>query len=290
MEEKVINLNEAIEKNKVNSNIEEQINKKSEMYKGDFKRFQQFSEQKGLKLTFETLEAYLNQTVETGLKISTFNRRSASVKHFLVNELKLVETEENKQRIALLRQMYNDEQRAEQTLMEGQKALPKDEVMEVINNLDVRAKAITLFNLITASRPSEMVKVKIGHIDFQDLSVKIYMKKQKKWHTKRLTLEVVNAIKDYIKAYNLDSESYLVGQVDRHKNYTSKEITDVAYRKLIHKWLKFAPYTLRKTQISAMHEKGADLATIASQSGHKNLETINKHYLSVNDRTIEKYL
>ena len=74
MEEKVINLNEAIEKNKVNSNIEEQINKKSEMYKGDFKWFQQFSEQKGLKLTFETLEAYLNQTVETGLKISTFNR------------------------------------------------------------------------------------------------------------------------------------------------------------------------------------------------------------------------
>ncbi len=39
-----------------------------------------------------------------------------------------------------------------------------------------------------------------------------------------------------------------------------------------------------------MHESGVELATIAKQSGHKNLETINKHYLSVNDRTIEKYL
>lgn len=39
-----------------------------------------------------------------------------------------------------------------------------------------------------------------------------------------------------------------------------------------------------------MHEAGADLATIAKQSGHKNLETINKHYLSVNDRTIDGYL
>ncbi|MGE7949555.1 tyrosine-type recombinase/integrase [Lysinibacillus sp. NPDC093688] len=58
----------------------------------------------------------------------------------------------------------------------------------------------------------------------------------------------------------------------------------------MHKWLGFAPYTLRKTQISAMHEAGADLATIAKQSGHKNLETINKHYLSVNDRTIDKFL
>ena len=38
------------------------------------------------------------------------------------------------------------------------------------------------------------------------------------------------------------------------------------------------------------HEAGADLATIAKQSCHKKLETINKHYLSVNDRTIDKYL
>ncbi|WP_342598611.1 tyrosine-type recombinase/integrase [Psychrobacillus sp. FSL H8-0483] len=48
--------------------------------------------------------------------------------------------------------------------------------------------------------------------------------------------------------------------------------------------------TLRKTQITAMHEAGADLATIAKQSGHKNLETINKHYLEVSDRTVYKYL
>ncbi|WP_225316174.1 tyrosine-type recombinase/integrase [Lysinibacillus fusiformis] len=58
----------------------------------------------------------------------------------------------------------------------------------------------------------------------------------------------------------------------------------------MHKWLGFAPYTLRKTQVSAMHEAGADLAIIAKQSGHKNLETTNKHFLSVNDRTINEFL
>lgn len=30
-----------------------------------------------------------------------------------------------------------------------------------------------------------------------------------------------------------------------------------------------------------MHEAAVDLATIAKQSGHKNLETINIHYWSV---------
>lgn len=60
----------------------------------------------------------------------------------------------------------------------------------------------------------------------------------------------------------------------------------IAYRKSIHKWLGFAPYTLR----TAMHEAGTDLATIAKQSGNKNLETINKHYLSVNDKTVDKFL
>lgn len=47
---------------------------------------------------------------------------------------------------------------------------------------------------------------------------------------------------------------------------------------------------LRKTRVAAMHEAGTDLATIVKESGHENLETINKHYLSVNDRTIDKLL
>lgn len=290
MEEKVIALTQMIEGRKVDSEIQEQIDKKSKMYAGDFKRFQQFANEKGLSISFETLEAYLLHTIKQGLKLSTFNRRSASVKHFLVNELKLTETDEQKQRIAFIRQKYNDKEHAEQKQVGGQVAQPKDEVLALIEKLDVRAKAIALFNLVTACRPSEMVTVQLKHIDLKNRSVKVYLKKQKEWQNKRLTLEVVNAIKDYIKAYNLDAESYLVGKVNKGNKYTSVQVSDIAYRKSIHKWLGFAPYTLRKTQVSAMHEAGADLATIAKQSGHKNLETINKHYLSVNDRTIDKYL
>lgn len=290
MEEKVIKLNRAIKKHEVSKAVQEQIDKKSKMYESDFKRFQQYAEQQDLELSFETLEAYLLHTVKTGLKLSTFNRRSASVKHFLVHELGQVETDDSKQTIAMIRQKYNDVDYAEGKQVNGQVAQPKDEVLAMIDKLDTRAKAIALFNLITACRPSEMVTIQVKHIDLKNRSVNVYLKKQKEWHTKRLTLEAVNAIKDYINAYCLELESYLVGKVDKYNNYTSVQVSDIAYRKSIHKWLGFAPYTLRKTQVSAMHEAGADLATIAKQSGHKNLETINKHYLSVNDRTIDKYL
>ncbi|MFY0518250.1 tyrosine-type recombinase/integrase [Lysinibacillus sp. UGB7] len=290
MGEKVIQLTQMIEGRKVDTKIKEQIEKKSKMYQGDFKRFKKYATVAGVDVSFVGLEAYLLYTIEQGRKLNTFNRRSASVKHFLVNELGLVETEANKQRIALLRQMYNDVEHAQQKQVSGQVAQPKEEMIALIEKLDVRAKAIALFNLITACRPSEMVTIKIGDFDLNNRSVKVYLKKQKEWHTKRLTLECINAIKDYINAYGLESESYLVGKVDKHNNYTSSQVSDIAYRKSIHKWLGFAPYTLRKTQISAMHEAGADLATIAKQSGHKNLETINKHYLSVNDKMIDKYL
>lgn len=290
MGEKVVHINRFTKVRKVNEAIQEQVDKKSKMYEGDFNRFEQYAKQQGLVLSFEALEAYLLHTVETGFKVSTFNRRSASVKHFLVNVLGQVESEKQKKRIALLRQMYNDVEYAEQKQVSGQVAQPKHEVIAMIGKLNTRAKAIALFNLITACRPSEMVAIQVKHIDLKNRSVNVYLKKQKEWHTKRLTLECINAIKDYINAYGLESESYLVGKVDKHNNYTSVKISDTAYRKSIHKWLGFAPYTLRKTQVSAMHEAGADLATIAKQSGHKNLETINKHYLSVNDRTVDKYL
>lgn len=290
LSEKVVNFDSRFKSREVNEAIQEQIDKKSRMYLDDFKRFKKYTTQQGIELSFEALEAYLLHTVNAGLKISTFNRRSASVKHFLVTVLGQTESDEQKKRIALLRQKYNDIQFVEQKQVGGQVAQPKHEVMAMIDKLDIRAKAITLFNLITACRPSEMVAIQVKHIDLKNRSVNVYLKKQKEWHTKRLTLEVVNAIKEYMYVYGLEAESYLVGKVDKYNNYTSHRISDIAYRKSIHKWLGFAPYTLRKTQVSAMHEAGADLATIAKQSGHKNLETINKHYLSVNDRTIDKYL
>ncbi|WP_427137332.1 tyrosine-type recombinase/integrase [Psychrobacillus psychrodurans] len=149
----------------------------------------------------------------------------------------------------------------------------------------IRVKAIALFNLITACRTSEMVVIQVKRIDLKNRTVNVYLKKKKERSTNRLTLEVVNAIKEHINTYDLELESYLVGKVDKYNDCTTIQVSDVAYRRSIHKWL----HTILKTRVSAMHEAGASPATNAKQSGHKNFETISKHYLSVNDKTIEKH-
>lgn len=68
MGEKIIQLNQSIENKKVNKAIQQQVDKKSKMYEGDFKRFQQYAAQNNLSLSFETLESYLLETIEKGLK------------------------------------------------------------------------------------------------------------------------------------------------------------------------------------------------------------------------------
>lgn len=104
--------------------------------------------------------------------------------------------------------------------MKGQSEKNKDEVIALIEKIDTRAKAISLVNLITACRPSEIIAIQIKQIDLDYHSVNVYMKKQKQsdWKAKRLTLECVNALRKYIKEYQLTYEHYLVCRTDRHGN------------------------------------------------------------------------
>lgn len=287
----LVELSNLIENRMVDKSINEQIQKTKKMYQGDFNRFKNYCIETKRELSFDSLEKYLYHTItEERLKISTFNRRSAAITYFLTNDLNQELTNGQLKRIQLIRKMYDNDEYYALKKVSGQKAKNKKEVIEEIEKLDVRAKAITLLNLVTACRPSEMIRIKFEHIDLDNNEVSIYMKKQKSWINKRLTLQVVNAVKDYKRAFNLSDDCYFVGKVDKHNNYTSTQISDTAYRNAIKKWLKFAPYTLRKTQITAMHDAGADLATIAKQSGHKSLQTINEHYLEISKNTIDKYL
>ncbi|MFL0505528.1 tyrosine-type recombinase/integrase [Ureibacillus sp. 179-F W5.1 NHS] len=287
----IVKVETFLEDKKVNEVIQSQVDKKLEMYEGDFKRFKTYCEQSNRAITFDSLEKYLYQTIEQGLKLSTFNRRAAGITYYLENRFNLVQSNEQRKRITQLRSVYNGKEHAEQKLMRGQSAKRKDEVLDVINKLDTRARAISYLNLITACRPSEMIAIQIKHIDLDNHSISVYMQKQSEWKTKRLTLDCVNAIRKYLREYGLSGNDYFVCRTDRHGHvYKDTPISDTAYRKAIHNWLGFAPYSLRKTQITSMHENGADLATIAKQSGHKSLETITKHYLEVNDTTVDKYL
>lgn len=180
--------------------------------------------------------------------------------------------------------------------MRGVRAERQEEVLQLINKYDtshkadIRKRAICFVNLITANRPSEMVRLKVSDFDLDNRTVWVLLKKQGKMKEKRLTLECVQAIKKYWQVCGLQEDDYFVGAADRWGNYRNRMITERSYNRLIHEWLGFAPYTLRKTQITHMHQKKADLATIAKQSGHKSLQTITEHYLDVAHHDVDAFL
>ncbi len=117
------------------------------------------------------------------------------------------------------------------------------------------------------------------------------MKKQKRWHTKRLTKDVINAIELYINEYGLRADDYFVGRVYKNGRYESTAISEIGYCKALQRWTGgLTGYNFRKSQVVAMHAAGADLPTIAQQTGHKSLETLVQHYLTVSETTLDKYL
>lgn len=281
--------------NERKSQIEEKHNEIPERYNGDIKRYLAFCVETDQEDGIEAMLDYLfvSLTVHK-VKKTTWERRLAAIrKHLSVTQGIDFRAEPGVAReLSGMRKKFLEEQFVDQTKLKGKSAGDKQEILNMLGALPVREKAITLVNLITANRPSEMVRLKVKDFDLEGRSVDVYLKKQKKHYSKRLTQEVVKAVRDYIKAYNLKGDDYFIGRFNYRKRgiYESVEISEIAYTKALQKWTGLTAYNFRKTQVVSMHEAGADLSTIAKQTGHKSLETLSKHYLSVSDSTVDKYL
>lgn len=271
--------------------------RKKKMYAPDFKLFMQFCEINELPTDFESMEYYLHQSITVQqVRLSTFNRRAAGVKYWLMNNYKMKQTLGQEERIRILRQMYNEEEYLRLKPMRGIRAENQNDVLRLIEKFDtnrkpdIRKRAICLVNLITANRPSEMVRLKISDFDLPNRSVWVMLKKQGEMKEKRLTLECIQAVEKYIAVCGLQQEDYFVGAADKWGNHTSRQISEISYNQSIHAWLGFAPYTFRKTQITAMYKKGADIPTIAKQSGHRSQQTIMEHYINLKTSDVDEYL
>lgn len=276
---------------KQRADLIEQVRTIPERYAGDIRLFAGYCTETRQKEDGEALLNYLAYSIEAQkVKKSTFERRYAAVKKHLEITHGLDMTPDQQETLSQLRAVFQLEAYKDQTRREGQPPAIKSEVMEMVRAMAPREKAICLVNLITANRPTEMVRMRIRDFDFTGRSVAVYLKKQNEWHNKRLTQETVKAVRDYIETYKLRPDDYFVGRVSRWGHYESAQITEGGYYKLIRRLLGFAPYTLRKTQVSAMHEAGADAHTIAQQTGHQSIKTLTDHYLTVSNTTVDKYL
>lgn len=282
------------EKNETINRIKQ---KKLEKYASDFRLFKQFCEEHLLLINFDSVLLYLHESItKQTIRLSTFNRRLAGIKYWMIEQEGNPPSKEQLEQLRLLRQLYNDEQYIRLKPMRGVRVEQQNDVFRLIDRYDttkksdIRKRAICLVNLITANRPSEMVRLKVSDFDLENRTVDVMMVKQKEMKEKRLTLECIQAIRKYIQVCGLSTEDYFVGAADKWGNYTSRQISEVSYNQAIHKWLGFAPYTFRKTQITAMYQKGADIPTIAKQSGHKSHQTIMQHYINVRTNDVDEFL
>lgn len=275
------------------SHIEQKNNEIPARYEGDIRRFLEYCTATDQPDCTESMLDYMYVSLkEHKVKKNTWERRLAAIRKHLsvVHGVDFKGSPEVAKELSAMRKMFTEEQHAPQILLKGKSAVDKQELLDMIYKLPVREKAITLINLITANRPSEMVRLKIENFDLEGRTVSIYLKKQGTWHNKRLTQEAVKAVRDYIKAFKLKPNDYLVGRVYKGGRYESVEVSEIGYTKALQKWTGLTGYNFRKSQVVAMHEAGADLPTIAKQTGHKSLEVLSKHYLSVSDSTVDKYL
>lgn len=262
-------------------------------YRSQIKQFLLYCQDTGQQDNVKAMLDYLYTSItEQKVKKTTWELRLVAIRRYLIvthdvnfeNEPQVAGT------LKTLRGFFKEESRAAQIKLEGKTAVDKQELLDILYKLPVREKAITYVNLITANRPSEMVRLKVKDFNLEGRFVSVYLEKQSKWHNKRLTQECVKAIRDYIRAYGLKKDDYFVGRVFKGGRYESVEVSEIGYTKALQKWTGLTGYNFRKSQVVAMHEAGADLPTIAKQTGHKSLEVISKHYLSVSDSTVDKYL
>lgn len=225
------------------------------------------------------------------VKKTTWNKRVSAIKRYLEATYDIEIDAEHQEQINGMRKIFVQDGNEELNRIDGKKAYPQEDILEMLETLPLRFRAIFYVNLITANRASEMVRIKVKDFDWDNNHLAIYLKKQKRWHTKALTQECVDVVREYIAFYKLKDDDYFVGTVNKYDNYTSKQISETAYWKMITKHTEgLTSYNLRKTQITSMHEKGADVATIARQTGHATLKTISDHYLNVADKTVGKFL
>lgn len=262
-------------------------------YRSQIKLFLEYCQETGQPDNVKAMLDYLFTSItEEKVKKTTWELRLVAIRRHLIVEhgVNFDEEPEVAGTLKALRAFFKEEGRADQIRLQGKSAVDKQELLNMIYQLPIRERAITYVNLITANRPSEMVRMKVKDFNLEGRFVSVYLEKQSKWHNKRLTQDVVKVIREYIRTFKLKPDDYFVGRVYKGGRYASVEISEIGYTKALTKWTGLTGYNLRKSQVVAMHEAGADLPTIAKQTGHKSLEVISKHYLSVSDSTVDKFL
>lgn len=240
-------------------------------YRGDILDFIEFLKKEGLN--FETvdrdnLRKFLFELKKRGLTRKTIARKISSIRSLFRFLTKEGYIEKNPFLMVELPKI--------------EKKLPvfitEEEVMKLINApntktlLGLRDKLIILFLYSTGVRVSELISIKVSHLDLERGEVRVFGK-GKKERIVFLPDQLINLLKEYLKRRKKNSGHLVL-------NRRSKPLTDRGIRLIIKKYAKIAvpekhvtPHTLRHTFATHLLTGGADLRSVQELLGHSKLST-----------------
>lgn len=245
-----------------------------ESYRNDLEKFVKFYSNKNIKdITNEDLKKYIKHLNEEGLNEKSISRNVSCLKSFY--------------KFLVIEKFITNNVSDSLFLPKIRKALPniltEEEVLklldiELITPFDYRNKAMLELMYATGLRVSELVKVKLQDIDFNDDIIRTFGK-----GSKERIIPIGEYAKEYLKKYiELYRPLLLIkGNSDYvFINNHGSDMTRQGFFKIIKKIVKekdiksdISPHTLRHSFASHLLKYGADLRTIQELLGHSDIST-----------------
>lgn len=186
-----------------------------------------------------------------------------------------------------------------------EKLLPKFLYNEEIEKIESIPDTDTIFGLrdkliiemfySTGIRVSELSKMEIKNIDFEDKTIRVLGK-----GNKERIVAFGNICLDLLKRYLKDSRPYILNEKDsiyvfvnkRGSRLSENDIRIIVKRILKSSGLniKLTPHVLRHTFATDLLNNGADLRTVQELLGHENLKTTEVYTHITNDRLKQVYI
>lgn len=183
---------------------------------------------------------------------------------------------------------YSKISSAKQFKIEQKKMLAIDsaDIINILNNIkDIQLKQIVRFTLLTASRVSEVLNVKIKDIDFENEVINIFQQKTNCYKTIPLTEGLLKLVNEIINSDNDKNiltmaikESYLFH--NKSKKFMNLKLRADTVSKQFKKILKklklnndFKFHSLRHSAITELIKNNVPLNIVKEIAGHKSITT-----------------
>lgn len=230
--------------------------------------------------TRENILEFLND-VESKTSISTRNQRLAAIKSFCQYlQYEPIEYLNQIQRILKIR-MKKFAKKEIDFLTKNELTLYLDSI-DINNKKGIRDYTLISFMYETGSRINEIVNVKICDLQLDDNYSVLLHGKGDKLRRVPITNELKDMLLKYIKAFKLNSASYLF-QGQKNQKASTKMITHIVKKYAIKSKINknIHPHVFRHTRAMHLLEAGLTLVDIRDILGHASIKT-TEIYLTIN--------